>query len=230
MSKVFDPEFIEKCREEFKSADANGDGFIDFDEFKAGTGCTDAQVDEIKAVFERFDTDGNGKMDFDEFVAMASVFEELADDESVDEDRAAFFMIDKDHNGVITPDEFFEFVKLTNPGAPYTMEHIEATFRLFDTNGDGLIDFDEFKLMTSATKASIADGEVDQDRASFAFIDKDGNGVIDPNELLEFLNITVPDAGITMDNVKELFDKFDTNSDGTIDFDEFKEMMKQIKN
>lgn len=229
MSKVFDAAFIEKCREEFEAADINCDGYIDFEEFKAGTGCDEAQAEELKALFERFDTDGNGKMDFDEFVAMAAIVKEYEEGDNIDEDRAAFLMIDKDHNGVITLDEFYEFVCLSSPSVLYTMDYIQATFNLFDANGDGFIDFDEFKRMTTATRAATVDGKVDQDWASFFFIDKDCSGFISPDELYEFLNATAPQAGITMEQVRTIFARFDTNCDGSIDFEEFKEMMKQIK-
>ena len=35
MTSVITSEFVAKCKEDFKKADLNRDGFLDFDEFKA---------------------------------------------------------------------------------------------------------------------------------------------------------------------------------------------------
>lgn len=228
MNNNYDPEFVAQCRKEFDTADLNGDGYIDFEEFKAGTGCNEANIEVLRSVFDRFDTDGNGFMDFDEFCAMASLFKNTGDEEVIDEDSAAFAFIDKDHNGVITIDEFYEFAKISNPEICTNAEKLQATFNLFDANGDGFIDFDEFKRMTSATRDAMTNGEIDQDRASFAFIDKDGNGIITLKEFCDFLKLTNPDDAMTLEEVLDIFEEYDTNGDGGIDFEEFKQMMRQI--
>lgn len=73
-----------------------------------------------------------------------------------------FEAADTNHNGVLDPDE----VRAVNQQR--WNEDQSATSPLVDWNGDGVVDFEEF--------ASTA-------RALFRQVDRDGNGIITPEEL-----------------------------------------------
>lgn len=142
MSKAIDPAKLESYADEFKKADINGDGFLSHDEFKTAMGDAAPSDEAISALIKMFDADGNGKIDFDEFVAMAVALEDAVES---DEDYAAFLFFDKNHDGYISPDEFFKAAKLIDPNSQITMENVQAFFKEFDTNGDGFIEFAEYK-------------------------------------------------------------------------------------
>lgn len=144
MSKVIDAKTLEGYRAEFNAADLNGDGFLSHDEFKAAMGECAPTDEAISALITMFDADGNGKIDFDEFVAMAAALE---DSQEADEDYAAFLFFDKNHDGFISPEEFFEASKLIDPDTKITMDAITTFFKEFDVNGDGFIDFPEYKAL-----------------------------------------------------------------------------------
>lgn len=54
-------------------------------------------------------------------------------------------MFDKDGSGEISPDEIREV--LSNSGNTLSMKIIEQVIGEVDVNGDGLISFDEFRVM-----------------------------------------------------------------------------------
>lgn len=54
----------------------------------------------------------------------------------------AFAVVDTDHDGMINPQELSRLWERT--GDPLTADGLTAIFGEADTNGDGLISFDEF--------------------------------------------------------------------------------------
>ena len=89
-------------------------------------------------------------------------------------------------------------------------------FEKYDTNGDGYIDFDEFVRFCDDME-KLSEKEILAE--IFKLIDKDGNGVLDVEELKQFglsmgFDVTLSDAWAT---IREL----DRNDDDQIDFDEF---------
>ena len=57
--------------------------------------------------------------------------------------------------------------------------------------------------------------------AAFNIFDKNGNGKISVNEIMEILNVKKEDEK----SLEELFKSFDINNDGELDFNEFLIMM-----
>ena len=101
--------------------------------------------DDLKDMIKNVDTNANGAIDFDEFVCMM-----VKRGNNVEEDVShAFKVFDRDGDGLITAEE----LKLTmnNLGEPITEEEVNAMIAEADTDGDGKINFIEFKsLMASA--------------------------------------------------------------------------------
>jgi len=66
-------------------------------------------------------------------------------------------------------------------------------------------------------------------KVAFKSYDKDGNGVLDKHEVLDLLKNHYKEQGIkkrpTKVDVEEFFHGIDEDSNGTIDFDEFKHFM-----
>lgn len=60
-----------------------------------------------------------------------------------------------------------------------TLQELEATFRLFDSNGDGKIDFSEFVEMSKALGQTLSDTQALSD---FSAMDIDGDGSVNLDE------------------------------------------------
>ncbi len=65
------PEQLDELREDFEFNDANGDGRIEYEEFKELLEFLEADMSngEIRTGFAEIDTDHDGAIEFDEFVA-----------------------------------------------------------------------------------------------------------------------------------------------------------------
>ncbi|KAL4472084.1 hypothetical protein ABPG72_001082 [Tetrahymena utriculariae] len=129
----------------FRQLDKNGDGVLTIDEIKEGlSGTTEKSYEEIKKVIESIDTDGSGKIDYTEFLA-ATMEKSLY----MKEDKLiqAFKMLDLDDNGKISKSELKSVLckdeKYQNIPESYWDQMIQEV----DKNGDGEIDYSEFREM-----------------------------------------------------------------------------------
>jgi len=133
----------------FRKFDANGDGRISRSELAAlfegvGHAATD---DEVSRMMEEADADGDGAISLPEFAALVRSAD--ADADAVEEDlRHAFMVFDADGNGLITPAELARVLR--GLGEAATVAQCRRMIQGVDRNGDGLVSFDEFKLMMAA--------------------------------------------------------------------------------
>jgi Ca2+-binding EF-hand superfamily protein len=91
-----------------------------------------------------------------------------------------------------------------------------------DDNGDNEIDFEEFLMLMSSSKPSKDDPDREL-REAFKVFDADGSGSISKSEmkkLMKKLGQTLSDA-----ELDAMMDEVDTDKNGEIDFEEFKNMM-----
>jgi Ca2+-binding EF-hand superfamily protein len=61
-------------KESFKQFDINGDGYIQFEEFKQILGCTDEEEDELNDLIASADVNQDGQISFEEFKKMMTIF------------------------------------------------------------------------------------------------------------------------------------------------------------
>ena len=101
---------------------------------------------EVKDFMDKFDFNGNGTIDYSEFLIANIDLDKLMQEEKLKE---AFDLFDLDHSGTITIDELKKI--LGNGGASEgdTIEDKEWEMILdeVDEDGNGEIDFEEFKFM-----------------------------------------------------------------------------------
>ena len=90
--------------------------------------------------------------------------------------------------------------------------------------GSGEVEFDEFLTLTAKFLVE-EDTEAMQEelREAFRMYDKAGNGYIPTSALREILRAL--DDKLTNDELDEMIAEIDTDGSGTVDFDEFMEMM-----
>lgn len=127
--------------------------------------------------------------------------------------KEAFDKIDKDGSGELDGDEIRDFLKSVGMEEDYD----QLIVKVFDKDGNKSISFDEFKEYI----AVMTDLENDPGklfRKLFSKIDKDGNNQLDAEEMVEFCKYL--HVEMTVEEAKEVIDEIDSDSNGTIDFDE----------
>jgi len=123
-------------------------------------------------------------------------------------------------SGQLSPDTF---VSMYNQFFPQgnAEQFSKRSFRTFDTDNSGTIDFTEFLLALHVTSAA---SPRDKLQCAFRMYDVDGNGAIDMQEMNKviqgvYLMLGSEDKG----RAAEVFKKMDLNSDGKVTEQEFME-------
>jgi len=89
---------------------------------------------------------------------------------------------------------------------------------------DGKLDFDSFVSIASNFLEEEDDEAMQQElKEAFRLYDKEGNGYITTQVLKEILKAL--DDKLTNDDLLSIIEEVDTDGSGTLDFDEFMEMM-----
>ncbi|GKV38630.1 hypothetical protein SLEP1_g55523 [Rubroshorea leprosula] len=133
----------EVARNMFKTYDKNGDGKISFDELKeihAALGWNQS-AEEVRKAMAEMDKDGDGFIDQEEFIA----FNKESSSNENQELKQAFDMYDLDGDGVITANELHSVLRKL--GGKCTLSDCKKMISQVDKNGDGKVNFEEFKKM-----------------------------------------------------------------------------------
>ncbi|XP_069122988.1 calmodulin-like isoform X2 [Argopecten irradians] len=86
---------------------------------------------------------GNGTIDFEEFLHMMA--RKMKETDSEEDLREAFRVFDKDGNGYISAAELRHV--MTNLGEKLTDEEVDEMIKEADLDGDGMVNYEEFKTM-----------------------------------------------------------------------------------
>ena len=143
---------------------------------------------------------------------------QAATQEEVAEMKEVFACFDKDSSGSVTTAELGLVLRSMNQH--YTDGELKRIVGKFDVNGDGQIDFDEFMAMMTRHD----NRQVDELKQAFDVFDKDGDGTISGKEL----EIVMRALGehIDRETIDLMIESVDTDTNGYIDFEEFRRMMK----
>ncbi|GAB4832412.1 hypothetical protein Ancab_006429 [Ancistrocladus abbreviatus] len=132
----------------FKKFDKNGDGKISSSELSSLLRALGSETspEEIRKMMSEMDKDGNGYIDLNEF---ADFYKQSDDSGSSSgrnrELREAFDMYDKDKNGLISARELHTVLK--SLGEKVSLKDCSKMIRSVDMDGDGHVNFEEFKKM-----------------------------------------------------------------------------------
>lgn len=149
----------------FAEMDTNGDGVLELHEVKRGFekvfGADSDMVKDVDRIFARLDLDGSGAIDYTEFCA-AGIGRRMTLEENTL--WAAFKAFDvQDDDGRVTKDEIKQVLSNGSVNDLWPQEICDEVFELFDRNGDGSLDFQEFvKLMRDTAIRGAGDVQPDE--------------------------------------------------------------------
>merc|ERR1712010_309577 len=133
---------IAEMKEAFELFDLDGSGTIDAKELKTAMRALGMEPtkEEVKKMIEDIDKDGSGTIDFEEFTAMLTA--KMGDKNSREEKLKVFVLFDDDPTGGIT----FKNMKrvASDLGENMSDTELQEMFDLGDTDGDGVVNEDEF--------------------------------------------------------------------------------------
>ena len=137
----------------------------------------------------------------------------------------AFKLFDKDDDGNISVNEIYEVFQSLGI-KQYTKKQVGEMLKAFDADDNGELSLDEF-IVLLRKKGGSKKGKLSYDeelKQAFAVFDVDGNGTISDEELASVMNAL--GENLTKADIDFMIKAVDINSDGEIDFDEFKKMMQ----
>ncbi|KAK7390101.1 hypothetical protein VNO78_25400 [Psophocarpus tetragonolobus] len=148
----------------FKLIDTNGDGKISTTELSEVLACLGynkcTAAKEAEGMVRVLDFNGDGFVDFDEFMVVMNGTEEEEEDKigsgmKHDDDYLmdAFLVFDTDKNGLISAKELQRV--LINLGSDNcSLKECKRMIKGVDKNGDGFVDFEEFRFMMQSGVAN----------------------------------------------------------------------------
>ncbi|KAL5715854.1 hypothetical protein ACHQM5_017618 [Ranunculus cassubicifolius] len=144
MSSRRKPSSMEDLEQIFKRFDTNGDGKISISELKSVITALGSEPSptELQTMMAAIDTNGDGFIDLKEF---SEFYLQSSGVDKEQELREAFDCYDKDKNGVISAAELHTVLK--SLGEKVTVSDCKKMIKAVDVDGDGNVNFEEFKKM-----------------------------------------------------------------------------------
>jgi len=154
--------------------------------------------------------------------AVQAALEELTPAQ-IEQFKKYFMMFDKDKKGYIHTSQVGQILRTM--GQAFEERDLKQLIKEFDSDGSNQIEFEEFAALVARFIMDDEDsGALEEElREAFRLYDKQGNGYINVSDLRDILRAL--DDNITEDELDEMIAEIDTDGSGTVDFDEFMEMM-----
>ncbi|KAK4301099.1 hypothetical protein Pmani_026735 [Petrolisthes manimaculis] len=140
--------------------------------------------------------------------------------------RKAFAMFDENKTGFIQTDKLMGI--LGDLGQSVDPDELRNAIKETDLDGvaesEGKINFDQFVSVVGCFMQDEDDEAMAEElREAFRMYDKEGNGYITTQTLKEILKEL--DNKLSDDDLDNIVEEIDEDGSGTVDFDEFMEMM-----
>ena len=151
--------------------------------------------------------------------AIAFIVHNMPPNDEIRNINSTFRLIDENGDGRITKNELIKGFKIHNLNIKNPEEEVEKLFLSIDTDNNGYLEYEEFTRVL-INKRNLMTEEIL--KFSFKFFDKDGNGEITESELEGIFGKR------NSDKLEKLVEEVDTDKNGKITFNEFKQMMVKI--
>ncbi|KAK6155409.1 hypothetical protein DH2020_009657 [Rehmannia glutinosa] len=158
---------MEKYERVFNRFDSNGDGKICPVELRRCVESIGGEMmteEEAAAAVALMDSDGDGLLCLEDFVR---IVEGAGEEEKARDLKEAFKMYEMEGSGCITPKSLGKM--LSRLGEPRSVDQCRNMIAEFDLNGDGVLNFDEFRAMINFSTISPALGLKDASSSTNAF-------------------------------------------------------------
>jgi len=160
VAHLMDDADIAKITRTFEKIDTDGSGVISVEELTAACVESGIKADDVKQLVKSVDKRGTGALDYTEFIASQLVSQK---GEYLKECYCweAFRIFDKDGDGTIEMNELELMLMedsngcLEKAGVNVQKAEVKALMKEFDTNHDGVIDFEEFMVMMKSQVAFV---------------------------------------------------------------------------
>jgi len=130
-----------------------------------------------------------------------------------------FNRLDKDGNGALSADELSFLLMDMGYTNVEALKEANEMIKAADQDNSGSIKFTEFASMWQRKLLSVNESYIHN---VFEVLDADGNGLIDPSELAQVLDMTNAEDDV---KIQEMIEEVDTDNDGKVNFQEFKAAM-----
>ncbi|XP_076253624.1 troponin C-like isoform X4 [Rhynchophorus ferrugineus] len=136
--------------------------------------------------------------------------------------RKAFEAFDSQKSGSIPCDMVADILRIM--GQPFDKKILEELIEEVDADKSGRLEFEEFVTLAAKFIVEEDDEAMQKElKEAFRLYDKEGNGYIPTSCLREILREL--DDQLTDRELDMMIEEIDTDGSGTVDFDEFMEMM-----
>ena len=146
----------------------------------------------------------------------------FADKEHLQKLRNIFYKIDSNMDGKLSKEELYKAYK--EAGIDITKQELNKIIKFMDFDGNGYIEYEEFIRVTLPKEQLFTDINL---KNAFDMFDKDKNGTISMDEIIEVIGI---DKELDKNAIEELKKEVSYDGDKEIDFKHFKDFMFGLKN
>merc|ERR1712066_83007 len=136
--------------------------------------------------------------------------------------KQCFDRFDSQKNGCISAEAVGGILSMM--GLKFSRDELKGIIQEIDIDGSGEIEFEEFLVLAAKFLMEEDEADIQKElKEAFRLYDKEGNGYITTSILREILREI--DPNLSEDELDEMIDEIDGDRSGTVDFDEFMEMM-----
>jgi calcium-dependent protein kinase len=156
--------------------------------------------------------------------AIAIIVHNIPHNEEIKELERAFRFIDENGDGRLTKEELINGqIKYMGKTENEAFIEVDKIFKQVDADRNGYIEYEEF-IRACIKKETLFDDKYL--KFAFSFFDKDGSGQITVSEIKEVF--CGGNKNVNHEDLERLINEVDTNGDGQVSYEEFKEMMFKI--